>query len=57
MQIDLTRILKKAWHDDGIHKVVELISKRVEDMTKLSVAFSEILQVNFHGVGGVLKTF
>lgn len=34
MQIELTRILKIAWHEYGIHKNVEIILKRVEDMRR-----------------------
>lgn len=46
------RISKSAWLKDEEHKYVADISNRVEDMTGLTVATAEELQVVNYGIGG-----
>lgn len=46
------RIGKVAWFKDKIHKYFADISKRVEDMTGLSMDLAEQLQVVNYGIAG-----
>lgn len=46
------RISKSAWLRDIEHEYVERISRRVEDMTGLTTATAEELQVVNYGIGG-----
>ena len=46
------RISKSAWLKEEEHPVVAAVAQRVEDMTKLSVATAEELQVVNYGIGG-----
>lgn len=46
------RISKSAWLKDSEHKHVSTISKRVEDMTGLTMTTAEELQVVNYGIGG-----
>lgn len=46
------RISKFAWLADTVHKYVENISKRVADMSGLSMRTAELLQVVNYGLGG-----
>lgn len=46
------RISKSGWLRDGEHKYVDAISRRVEDMTGLTVSTAEELQVVNYGIGG-----
>lgn len=45
------RIAQAAWHSDE-DRIVERISKRIEDMTGLSMKSAEDLQVQNYGIGG-----
>lgn len=47
-----SRISKFAWHEDNAHKYVENISKRVADMSGLTMKTAEPLQVVNYGIGG-----
>lgn len=46
------RISKSAFLEDGEHKFIQDITRRVEDMTGLTVATYEKLQVANYGIGG-----
>lgn len=46
------RIAKNAWLKDEDHKIFRTISERTEDMTGLTKATSEPLQVVNYGIGG-----
>lgn len=46
------RISKFAWLDESVHKYVDNISKRVGDMSGLSMKSAEPLQVVNYGLGG-----
>lgn len=46
------RISKSAWINDIEHKVIQTISQRVQDMTGLSMKYTEDLQVVNYGIGG-----
>ncbi|KAJ6630486.1 Prolyl 4-hydroxylase subunit alpha-2 [Pseudolycoriella hygida] len=46
------RISKSAWLEDKEHKILQQISRRVEDMTGLISEKSEKLQVVNYGIGG-----
>lgn len=46
------RISKSGWLKDEEHKSVRDISRRVEDMTGLTVSTAEELQVVNYGIGG-----
>lgn len=46
------RISKSGWLKDEEHKYVQDISRRVEDMTGLTVSTAEELQVVNYGIGG-----
>lgn len=46
------RISKSAWLKDDEHDYVARISRRVEDMTGLTTATAEELQVVNYGIGG-----
>ncbi|KAL3111252.1 hypothetical protein niasHT_014306 [Heterodera trifolii] len=46
------RVSKSAWLKDGVHPVVERITKRVHDMTNLDTESAEDLQVASYGIGG-----
>lgn len=46
------RISKSAWLKDKDHKYIATISRRIEDMTGLSMKTAEELQVANYGIGG-----
>ncbi|XP_049537788.1 prolyl 4-hydroxylase subunit alpha-1 isoform X2 [Anopheles darlingi] len=46
------RISKSAWLKDTEHEVIRTVSQRVEDMTGLTMATAEELQVVNYGIGG-----
>lgn len=52
LEIAHYRISKSAWLKDEEHQYIRNIAQRVEDMTGLTTATSEELQVVNYGIGG-----
>lgn len=52
LEIANYRISKSAWLQEHEHPHVAAVSKRVEDMTSLTVETAEELQVVNYGIGG-----
>lgn len=52
LEVATYRISKSAWLKDHEHKYIRDISRRVEDMTGLTTATAEELQVVNYGIGG-----
>lgn len=50
------RISEVAWFTDESHKVVNRISKRIEDMTGLTTKTAELLQIQKYGIAGFYKS-
>ena len=50
------RISEVAWFEDESHQVIERLSKRIEDITGLSMSSSENLQIQKYGIGGFYKS-
>jgi prolyl 4-hydroxylase len=48
----LYRVSKSSFLDDSLDKSLQTISKRVTDMTRLSLQHAELLQVVNYGLGG-----
>lgn len=47
-----SRICKFSWIEDRTHKHIQNINQRIKDMTKLSMATAESLQIANYGIGG-----
>lgn len=52
LEIANYRISKSAWLHEHEHKHVEAVSRRVEQMTSMTVDTAEELQVVNYGIGG-----
>jgi prolyl 4-hydroxylase len=52
VQVRSSRVSEVAWHTDESHKIVETLSRRIEDMTGLTTATAEMLQVQRYEVAG-----
>ncbi|KAG5681063.1 hypothetical protein PVAND_010529 [Polypedilum vanderplanki] len=51
-KVSNTRIAKINWHYDDEHKIFEILTRRVGDMSGLNMETSELFQIQNYGIGG-----